>query len=99
MSKLYTIKFYSKKNGSTKLIEHDLIEKYEYDKKQAFNAGRAELTKFAKHYIDNYDGDNNDSRIIDAIENYANLINNSINYYYEDSTTYLFKVFSKKVKN
>ena len=98
MSKLYTIKFYSQKNGSTNLVEHDLIEKYEYDKKQAFKTGRAELARMAKNYINNYDGDNNDSRIVDAIENYANLMNESINYYYEYSTTYSFKVFSNKVK-
>ncbi len=96
MSKLYTIKFYSQKNGSTKLVEHDSIEQYEYNKFQAFKAGRVQLANFAKNFINNYDGDNDDSRIIEANENYSNLMNGQANYYSEDETTYFFKVFSKK---
>ena len=93
MSKLYTIKFYSQKNGSTKLIEHDSIEKYEYDKKQAFKTGRAELVRIATIDLNNnYDSGDDIKEAINEI------IVNKNNNYYHDTTTYLFKVFSKKVK-
>lgn len=94
MSKLYTIKFYSQKNGSTNLVEHDLIEKYEYDKKQAFKTGRAELVRIATIDLNNHDDSSDD--IKDAIND---IIVNNNNYYHFDTTSYLFKVFSKKVKN
>jgi len=93
MSKLYTIKFYSKKNGSTKLVEHDLIEKCEYDKKQAFKTGRAELVRIATIDLNNYDDDNDDIK-----ETINEIIVNKNNNYHYDTTTWLFKVFSKKVK-
>jgi hypothetical protein len=92
MKKLYTIKFYSKKNGSTKLVEHDLIEKCEYDKKQAFKTGRAELVRIAT--IDLNNNDDND----DIKEAISEIIVNKNNNYHYDTTTYSFKVFSKKVK-
>ena len=93
MSKLYKIKFYSQKNGSTKLVEHDLIEKYEHDKKQAFKTGRAELVRIATIDLNNnYDSGD------DIKESINDIIVNKNNNYYHDTTTYLFKVFSKKVK-
>ena len=93
MSKLYTIKFYSKKDGSTKLVEHDLIEKYEHDKKQAFKTGRAELVRIATIDLNNnYDSGD------DIKEAINDIIVNKNNNYQHDTTTYLFKVFSKKVK-
>ena len=92
MQKLYTIKFYSKKNGSTKLVEHDLIEKYEHDKKQAFKTGRAELVRIARIDLNNYDDCDDIKEAINEI-----IVNKNNNYHY-DTTTYLFKVFSKKVK-
>ena len=93
MSKLYTIKFYSKKDGSTKLVEHDLIEKYEHDKKQAFKTGRAELVRIATIDLNNnYDSGD------DIKEAINDIIVNKNNNYQHGSTTYLFKVFSKKVK-
>jgi hypothetical protein len=93
MSKLYTIKFYSQKNGSTKLVEHDLIEKYEYDKKQAFKTGRAELVRIATIDLNNCDDSGDEIKeIINDI-----IVNKNNNYHY-DATNYLFKVFSKKVK-
>jgi len=93
MSKLYTIKFYSQKDGLTKLVEHDSLEKYEYDKNQAFKTGRAELVRIAKIDLNNHDDDNDD--IKEAINEI--IVNKNNNYHY-DITTYLFKVFSKKVK-
>ena len=95
MKKLYTIKFYSQKNGSTKLVEHDLMEKYEYDKKQAFRTGRAELVRIATIDLNNYDDCDDCDDIKDAINEI--IVNKNNNYHY-DITTYLFKVFSKKVK-
>ena len=93
MSKLYTIKFYSQKNGLTKLVEHDLIEKYEHDKKQAFKTGRAELVRIATIDLNNnYDSGD------DIKEAINDIIVNKNNNYQHGSTTYLFKVFSKKVK-
>ena len=92
MQKLYTIKFYLKKNGSTKLVEHDLIEKYEHDKKQAFKTGRAELVRIARIDLNNYDDCDDIKEAINEI-----IVNKNNNYHY-DTTTYLFKVFSKKVK-
>lgn len=93
MSKIYTIRFYSQKNGSTKLVEHDLLEKYEYDKKQAFKTGRAELVRIATIDLNNHEDTN------DEIKNAINeiIVNKNNNYHY-DTTTWLFKVFSKKVK-
>lgn len=94
MPKLYTIKFYSQKNGSTNLVEHDLIEKYEYDKKQAFSTGRAELARIATIDLNNRDDSSDEIR--DSI---TAIIYDKNNSYHFDTTTYLFKVFSKKVKN
>ncbi len=78
--------------GSTKLVEHDLIEKCEYDKKQAFKTGRAELVRIAT--IDLNNNDDND----DIKEAISEIIVNKNNNYHYDTTTYSFKVFSKKVK-
>jgi hypothetical protein len=96
MMKVYTIKFYSQKNDSTKLVEYDSIEQYEYNKFQAFKVGRVQLANFAKNFINNYSGNYEDIRYFVARVNFDNLMSGQANYYSEDETTYFFKVFSKK---
>lgn len=84
--KEYTVKMYKKKAGSNPIFSHDFFGGF--DKKEAFQAGRDELIKFAEFDRNG----NNDEEIDDCI----NSINNGRDNYYYDQTIWSFKVFSKK---
>ena len=97
MKKQYTIKFYEQKDGQ-RALELERLETYAFSNKDAYKTGREKLANMAKHFINNYDGADDDSRLIDAQNNLASLQDRTINTYYEDIYTYSFKVFSKKIK-
>lgn len=100
IKKIRTIKFYKQKDGygGYKPRELEMLENYAWSNKDAYKFGRATLAIMAKRYINNYDGANTDSRLVDAQENFRSLQTGNINTYYEDVYTYSFKVFSKKNK-
>lgn len=100
MKKEYIIKFYEQRDGqrAEQARELDNLQTYAFSNKEAFQAGRARLAKMAKMYINDYDGADDDSNLLDAKENLDSLLNGSINTYSEDVYTYFFRVFSKKAK-
>ena len=100
MKKEYTIKFYVQRDGqrSGNAQELDRLQTYASSNKEAFQAGRSRLAKMAEMYVIDYDGADDDSRLVDAKENLESLIDGSINTYEEDVYTYFFRVFSKKIK-
>ncbi len=100
MKKEYIIKFYEQRDGqrSENAREHGYLQTYASSNKEAFQAGRARLAKWAETYVIDYDGAEDDSRLLDAKENLESLLDGSINTYREDVYTYFFRVFSKKIK-
>ena len=98
MKKEYIIKFYEQRDGQRNARELGNLQTYAWSNKEAFQAGRTRLSKMAKMYINDYDGADDDSRLLDAKENLESLLDGSINTYGEDVYTYFFRVFSKKIK-
>jgi len=94
---MYRIKFYSQKNGQKAILLDNLgLETSTLTNKEAYKYGREVLAEFARDYIDNFDGFNDDSRLEQAQYYLKELTTNNINNYYEDVTTYFFKVFRIK---
>jgi len=92
---MYKIKFYAQINGQrARLLDNLTMSRDE--NKECFIDARAVLAKFAQDYIDNFDGFNDDSRLERAQYYLKELTTNNINNYYEDVTTYSFKVFKIK---
>ena len=95
---MYRIKFFHQKNGATQARELDNLglETSTFTNKEAYNYGRQVLAKFARHYVNNYDGADDDSRLENAKYYLKELTKNNINNYREDNSTYFFKVFKIK---
>lgn len=95
---MYRIKFYAQKNGATQARELDNLglETTTLTNKEAYNYGREVLAEFARDYVNNYDGAEDDSRLENAKYYLKELTANNINNYREDVTTYFFKVFKIK---
>ena len=94
MKKEFIIKIYKKKAGERS--ETFVREIWSgYDKKTAFEGGRAELVRIAN--CDIHRGLSESSKN-DILEEIKSIENGSDNYYY-DQTTWFFKIFSKSIKN
>ena len=94
MKKEFIIKIYKKKAGAhSETFVRDIWSGY--DKKEAFEEGRAELVRIANCDIDCGLSEASENDILEEIKSIKNGSNN----YYYDHTTWSFKVFSKSVKN
>jgi hypothetical protein len=92
--KNYKAKFYYQKNGQ-KPVEYKESYLIASSNKEAFQEARREIKRIVQIDLNNFEGDEEDSRYIDIIEALNDL---EANQYYIDTTNYFFKIFSKKSK-
>jgi len=94
MQKEFIIKIYKKKAGAHfETFVRDISSGY--NKKEAFEGGRAELVRIANCDLDRGPSEASENDILEEIKSIENGSNN----YHFDQTTYSFKVFSKSIKN
>jgi hypothetical protein len=94
MSKNYKAKFFYQKDGQ-KPVEYEESYLIASSNKEAFQEARKEIKRIVKIDFNNFDGAEQDSRYIDIIEALNDF---EANQYHNDTTTYFFKIFSKKSK-
>jgi len=92
--KNYKAKFFYQKDGQ-KPVEYKESYLIASTNKEAFKEARKEIKRIVQIDLNNFDGCESDSRYIDIIEALNDL---EANQYYQDTTNYFFKIFSKKSK-